>query len=192
MNDPYAAIVIGTSAGGLTALSRLLENLPADFSVPLIIVQHRSKEPRDLLEEILQQRTRLVVKQADEKEQIKKGIVYIAPPDYHLLIEEDQTFSLTADERVCYSRPSIDVLFDSAAGVYKEKLIGIILTGANADGSQGIISISRNRGITISQDPEEAQYSTMPQAAIQTGKVRYILPLQKISDFLIHNCFGEK
>lgn len=185
-NKKYQAIVIGTSAGGLIALSSLLENLPVNYPIPIIIVQHRSKEPRDLLEEILQGKCKMKVKQADEKEKIESGFIYIAPPDYHLLIEKDFTFSLTADEAVLYSRPSIDVLFESAASVYKDKLIGIILTGANSDGANGLRRIAENNGLTIVQTPDDAQFSVMPLAAIATQKVNFILSLLKIQSFLLN------
>ena len=183
--NTYEAIVIGTSAGGLLALSTLLEAIPENYPIPLVIVQHRSKEPKDLLEEILQGRTKIKIKQADEKEKIEGSKVYIAPPDYHLLIEKDRTFSLTTDEPVLFSRPSIDVLFESAANVYKEKLIGIILTGSSSDGKIGIKAISKNKGLTIAQDPKEAQFPVMPLAAINSKEVKYILNLDQIKTFLL-------
>lgn len=183
--DKYKAIVVGTSAGGLLAVSTLLEKLPKHYPVPIIIVQHRSKEPTSLLEEILQSKCRIKVKQADEKEKIENGIVYIAPPDYHLLIENDFTFSLSADEPVRFSRPSIDVLFESAVSVYKDKLIGIVLTGTNNDGELGIKAIAENNGLTIVQNPKEAQFPAMPLAAIHTGKVDHIFTLSEIQGFLL-------
>jgi two-component system, chemotaxis family, protein-glutamate methylesterase/glutaminase len=181
----YSAIVVGASAGGLTALTSILCALPKSFSVPIIVVQHRSKEERDLLETVLQQKCEIRIKQADEKEMISPGFVYIAPPDYHLLIESSMSFSLTIDETVNYSRPSIDVLFESAAQVYREKLIGIVLTGSNSDGSNGIKLIHKYRGLTIAQNPDEAQYSAMPLASIRTGAVKKILMLKEIHQFLI-------
>jgi two-component system chemotaxis response regulator CheB len=186
-NGKYQTVVIGTSAGGLSALSFLLEKLPFNYPVPIIIVQHRSKEPRDLLEEILQAKCKMKIKQADEKEKIKKGFVYIAPPDYHLLIENDFTFSLTSDEAVLFSRPSINVLFESAASVYKNKLVGIILTGSNSDGANGISSIAENGGLTIAQKPEEAQFPMMPLASIETKKVNLIFTLAEIQSFLLNS-----
>ena len=183
--DKYKAIVIGTSAGGLLALSSLLEKLPQNYSVPIIIVQHRAKEPTNLLEEILQSKCRIQVKQADEKEIIDSGIVYIAPPDYHLLIENDFAFSLSADEPVRFSRPSIDVLFESAASVYKDKLVGIILTGTNNDGVLGIKAIAENNGLVIVQNPKEAQFPAMPLASIHTQKVNHIFTLSEIQEFLL-------
>lgn len=180
----YQAIVIGTSAGGLYALSDLLKQLPVDYPVPLIVVQHRSKDQRDLLEEVLQSKCKISIKQADEKEKIKGGYVYIAPPDYHLLIESDMTFSLSSDDMVLYSRPSINVLFESAAGVYKDKLIGIILTGANSDGASGISMIKKFGGLTIAQAPEEAQFPFMPDASIETKNIQQIWTIAEIQNFL--------
>lgn len=184
-DNKYDAIVVGTSAGGLAALSILLEGLPSGYQVPVIIVQHRSKEPGGLLEELLQAKCRVMVKQADEKEIIKQGHVYIAPPDYHLMIEKDHSFSLTADEPVSFSRPSIDVLFESAAGVYKNRLVGIVLTGSNSDGAFGIRAIADHNGVTIAQSPGEAQFPAMPLAAISTNRVRHVLTLLEIQAFLL-------
>ena len=182
----YEAIVIGTSAGGLYALKAILEKLPADFPLPVITVQHRAKNERDLLEEILQNSCYLRIKQADEKERIEPGTVYFAPADYHLLIEKDRTFSLSVEEHNNYSRPSIDILFETAAEAYREKLIGIILTGANHDGANGIKKISEYEGLTIAQNPATAQYPVMPQAAVNTKKIKYILELDTIAGFLLN------
>jgi len=179
------AIVIGTSAGGLTALSILLEKIPPIYPLPLIVVQHRSKDQKTLLEEVLQPKCKIQIKQADEKEKIEKGIVYIAPPDYHLLIEKDLTFSLSCDELVLYSRPSIDVLFESAAIAYKDGLIGIILTGANSDGAAGLQTIKKHGGITIAQSPAEATFPRMPSSAIDNGGVMYILTLKEIQEIIL-------
>lgn len=182
---PYSAIVIGTSAGGLAALTRLLSAIPQNYTIPVIVVQHRSKEERDLLEIVLQQKCRISIKQADEKEMIKPGFVYIAPPDYHLMVEADRSFSLSIDSIVNYSRPSIDVLFESAAQVYKERLIGIVLTGSNGDGANGIKAIHRHHGLTIAQDPNDAEYPVMPAAGIRTGVIKRILTLGDIQQFLV-------
>ena len=185
INEKYKAIVIGASAGGLFALSFVLEELPADFPVPVMIVQHRSKDQRDLLEEVLQSKCRIRIKQADEKEKIESGLVYIAPPDYHLLVEADRTFSLSADEPVRFSRPSIDVLFETAATVFKDSLIGIIFTGASNDGAAGMAAIKKYGGLTIAQDPAEAQFPYMPAASIETKEVKHIWTLSVIKSFLL-------
>ena len=186
-NRKYSAIVIGTSAGGLAALTTVLGNLPADKCVPIIVVQHRAKEQRDLLEEVLQRKCKLQVKQADEKERLEKGVVYIAPPDYHLLVENDLTLSLSSDELVMYSRPSIDVLFESAAMVYKERLTGILLTGASSDGTKGMQLIKQYGGLTIAQLPAEAQWPAMPKAAVDSGAAMQVLTLQEIHETILNN-----
>jgi two-component system chemotaxis response regulator CheB len=181
----YDAIVIGASAGGLYVIIRILKLLPANFNKPVIVVQHRSRDERTLLEDVLQQKCQVKIKQADEKELIKPGTVYFAPPDYHLLIERDGTFSLSCDAPVNYSRPSIDVLFETAADVYKEKLLAIILTGANKDGSYGIKKIAGMGGTTIAQAPETADYPEMPKAAIRTGYVQQVLDPEAIGQYLL-------
>lgn len=185
LNKKYKTIVIGTSAGGLFALSVILEKLPSGYPVPLVVVQHRSKDQKGVLEEVLQIKCKISIKQADEKEKIEGGFVYIAPPDYHLLIENDQTFSLSSDEPVHFSRPSIDVLFETAAMVFKDTLIGIILTGANDDGAAGIAAVKEYGGLTIAQHPDEAQFPFMPEASIETKSVQYIWSLTEIKNFLL-------
>ena len=181
----YDAIVIGASAGGLYVMISILKVLPANFGIPIIVVQHRSKDERTLLEEVLQQKCKVTIKQADEKEMIQPGTVYFAPPDYHLLIENDGSFSLSCDAPVNYSRPSIDVLFETAADVYKHRLLAIILTGANKDGSYGIKKIAQLGGTTIAQSPETADYPEMPKAAINTGYVQQVLKPEAIGYFLL-------
>lgn len=185
----YEAIVVGTSAGGFQALTAILERLPKNYSIPIIIVQHRAKDSMHLFEEVLQRRCPILVKQADEKEKIVEGTAYVAPPDYHLLVESDRTFSLSTEPPVQFSRPSIDVLFESAAIVYREKLIGIILTGSNHDGASGIATVSNLGGLTIAQDPAQAEYSLMTVAAINTKKVKHVMQLAEIGGFLLslHN-----
>lgn len=134
---------------------------------------------------MLQNKSKIKIKQADEKEPIKAPCVYIAPPDYHLLIERDETLSLSSDRHVRYSRPSIDVLFESAAHVYQDKLVGIILTGANSDGANGIEEINKYGGATIAQCTHDADFPFMPKASIETGKIRYIWTLPQIQNFLL-------
>lgn len=185
VRNDFAAIVIGASAGGFHALIQLLEGIPRGYAVPIILVQHRWKNSGDLLEELLQRRCQITIKQADEKDRIVPGVAYVAPPDYHLLVETDHTLSLSSDLRVCYSRPSIDVLFESAAFAYKNKLIGIILTGANNDGAQGISAIKASGGLTIAQNPDEAQFPYMTKASIDTGAVQYIWSIATIRNFLL-------
>lgn len=184
MRNNYEAVVIGVSAGGFKALHVLLSGLPGNFSVPIVIVQHRRSSLDNYMVTSLNRHCRILVKEAEEKEKIMPGTVYIAPADYHLLVEKDRTFSLSVDEHVCFSRPSIDVLFETAADAYKECLVGIILTGANADGSAGIRKIKAGGGLTIAQDPATAEVKVMPLAAIATKSVDFILALQDIPTFL--------
>ncbi|MDP2388208.1 MAG: chemotaxis protein CheB [Bacteroidota bacterium] len=181
----FKAIVIGVSSGGITALKTLLPALPATFGIPVIIVQHLAFNSGDYWIEHLNEACEINIKEADEKEKIEKGMVYIAPPNYHLLIETDQTFSLSIDEKVNHARPSIDVLFESAAETFNQHLIGIVLTGLNNDGALGLKKIKEYGGTTIVQDPSTAESDIMPLSAIALSPVDYILPLNKISDLLI-------
>ncbi|MEI6948727.1 chemotaxis protein CheB [Paraflavisolibacter sp. H34] len=179
------AVVIGVSAGGLQLLGKLLERLPPEFRLPLIVVQHRAPESSEQLEQVLQARCRLRVKQADEKEPILGGTAYFAPPDYHLLVETDRTFSLSYDPPVNFSRPSIDVLFETAAATYDSRLVAIILTGASNDGTEGIRQVKSRGGLTIAQNPETAPYPYMPQSAINSGEVMQVLDPEQIGNFLL-------
>ena len=181
----YEAIVIGLSSGGMNALKIMFSLLPADFKTPIIIVQHISPRSENQWISLLNDKSNLLIKEADEKEKIEPGIVYIAPPNYHLLVEKDKTFTLTIEERVNYARPSIDVLFESAAEAYKSKLIGVILTGSNNDGTNGLKRIQEYGGLTIVQDPGTAESAFMPACAIAAIKPEYILPLEEIIELLI-------
>jgi len=181
----YEAIVIGLSSGGMNALKIMFSLLPADFKTPIIIVQHISPRSENQWISLLNDKSNLLIKEADEKEKIEPGIVYIAPPNYHLLVEKDKTFTLTVEERVNYARPSIDVLFESAAEAYKSKLIGVILTGSNNDGTNGLKRIQEFGGLTIVQDPRTAESAFMPASAIAAIKPEYILPLEEIIELLI-------
>ena len=181
----YQAIVIGVSSGGMSALKIIFSALPADFSLPIIIVQHVGPHSDSQWIKILNSQSLLQIKEADEKEKIQKGIIYIAPPNYHLLIEKNKTLSLTIDERVNFARPSIDVLFESAAEAYKNKLIGVILTGANHDGAKGLKSIKYYGGLAIIQDPETAESAYMPRSAIAVVNPDYLGSIEGITAFII-------
>lgn len=181
----YEAIVIGVSSGGMKAMKLLFTLLPKGFKTPIIIVQHMSAHSDSQWIQLLNDTYAIAIKEADEKEKIENGNVYIAPPNYHLLIEKDKTFSLTIDERVNYARPSIDVLFESAAEAYKNKLIGIILTGSNRDGTNGLKRIQEREGLTIVQDPKTAEAASMPTSAIAAMQPDYILSLEEIIKLLI-------
>ncbi|MDD4555352.1 MAG: chemotaxis protein CheB [Bacteroidales bacterium] len=184
VKNRYEAVVIGSSAGGLNALKTIFKCLDRSFRIPFIIVQHISPDSENYLIQILNDLNRLNVKEADEKEVPRRGMAYLAPPNYHLLVEPDRSFTLTVDERVNYARPSIDVLFETAAEAYRDALIGIVLTGANNDGSKGLKKIKEFGGVTIVQDPENAEVDSMPKAAIRTAKVDHILTLEGIAAFL--------
>ena len=178
----FRAVVIGVSAGGIQALSTLLPLLPKDFSLPILVVQHRLAGSDDYITKSLNQICAMQVKEAEEKEAVKAGCVYLAPADYHLLVERDQTLSLSVDEKVNYSRPAIDVLFESAAYAWSSGLIGIVLTGANSDGAKGLALVKQLGGTAIVQNPDTAEHGTMPRAALASAD--YVLELSKIGDML--------
>ena len=181
----YEAIVIGVSSGGMKAMKIMFSHLPKGFKTPIIIVQHISAHSDSQWIQLLNDTYTIDIKEADEKEKIEDGKVYFAPPNYHLLIEKNRTFSLTIDKRVNYARPSIDVLFESAAEAYKNKLIGIILTGSNSDGTNGIKRIQECGGLAIVQDPKTAEAAYMPISAISAIQPDYILSLEDIIMLLI-------
>ncbi len=181
---PLEAVVIGTSAGGLAALSRLVRGLSSHFPLPILVVQHVPAGTPTQLAEIFQRKTGLRVKEADEKEALRPATLYFAPPGYHLLLESDRSLSLSQDDAVHFSRPSIDVLFESAADALGPALLGILLTGANEDGAAGLAAIHHAGGLTIVQDPAEAEVDTMPRAALQRFAPDYLLPLRDIHQLL--------
>lgn len=179
----YEIVVIGTSWGGLAALRELIGGLPADFAVPVVVVQHRHKQSDNLLTNLLQERTRLCVCEVEDKAPIKQGYIYVAPADYHLLVEHG-FFSLSTEEPVRYSRPSIDVTFVSAADTYADRSAGVVLTGANADGSRGLKRIFQRGGLAIVQRPETAESPAMPLAALASVPEARALTLGEISSTL--------
>ena len=180
----YEAVVIGVSAGGIEALKVLLPALPAAFPLPIAIVQHRDRRSDGFLAEYLNARTRIVVSEAEDKEPFCPAHAYLAPAGYHLLIESDRSLSLTVDEPVNYSCPSIDVLFESAANVFAQSLIGVVLTGANRDGSQGLKTIKAHGGLAVVQDPQTAAVMTMPRAALEATPVDHMVALERIAPLL--------
>jgi two-component system chemotaxis response regulator CheB len=177
-------IVIGGSSGSLEVLMKILPVLKKDFSVPVLIVVHRNTTANSALTELLSSRTTLNVKEADEKDVLEPGCIYIAPPDYHLLTEADKTLSLDASEKVNYCRPSIDVSFISAAVAYKEALAVILLSGANADGAEGIKMVKESGGITLIQDPTEAGVPYMPEQALLTNAVDRVMTTEAMVSWL--------
>lgn len=179
----FELIVIGASRGGLHALQRVLADLPGEFPLSVVIVQHRERGSDETLSTLLQQRSTLPVSEMEDKETIQRGHVYLAPSDYHLLIE-DGHFALSIDAPVQCARPSIDVLFASAAEAYRERVVGVLLTGASADGAQGLAAIKQHGGLTVVQDPATAEARAMPEAALAAAAVDRILPLGAIGSFL--------
>jgi two-component system chemotaxis response regulator CheB len=172
---------MGSSWGGLHALETVLSGLSPDFRTPIVIAQHRSADSGSgALGRMLSVRSGLDVCEAGDKDEIEEGRVYLAPADYHLLVEPEG-FALSTEDTVQYSRPSIDVLFDSAADTYADGLVAVVLTGANADGSYGLERVKRRGGIAIVQDPATAERREMPDAAIATGVVDHVLPLEEIA-----------
>jgi two-component system chemotaxis response regulator CheB len=183
----FELIVIGCSLGGMRALELVLGALPATFPVPLAVVQHRHKASNEGLPTFLRRSAKLKVVDVDDKLWIKPGTVYLAPADYHLLVERGM-FSLSVDDRVAYSRPSVDVLFESAADAYADKVVGVVLTGSNSDGARGVKRIKKRDGFVVAQDPKTAEAPEMPQAAIDAARVDRILPLERIGPFLVELC----
>jgi len=170
-------------------MSELLDVLPDDVDLPVVLAQHRAPDSeRESLEALLRKHTRRSVVEAGDKDEIRPQHVYVAPPDYHLLVEADGSFALSTDERVQYARPSVDVLFESTADAYGERTIGIVLTGANADGAAGLLAIRDVGGVAIVQDPETAEARQMPDAAIHATAVDAILPVREIGKFLLGLC----
>lgn len=184
MSEPSVrAVVIGASAGAIDALSRILPALPADFSAPILVVVHVPAD-RSELQGLFRPKCRIKVKDAEDKEPILPGTVYFAPPDYHLLVEADRTIALSVDDPVLYSRPSIDVLFESAADSYGSGLIGVILTGANEDGAKGLRAIEAAGGVVLVQAPSEAFARAMPEAALALCSKALCLPVDAIATHL--------
>ncbi len=180
----YDAIVIGSSAGGFAALAEVLPRLSAAVPQAVVVVQHLHPDGGEYMVEFLAERCVLPVKEAEDKEPVLPGVIYVAPAQYHLLIERDRTFALSADEKVHYARPSIDVLFESAAAAYGPRVIGVVLTGANADGAAGLAAIKARGGLAVVQDPSTAEVSFMPQAALEAATPDHLLDLAAIGRLL--------
>jgi len=178
------AIVIGASAGGVEALGLILPSLPAKFRPAVLIVLHLPRERPSLLVEIYEKRCALPIREADDKEPIEPGTIYFAPPDYHMLVERNRQIALSTEEPVHYSRPSVDVLFESAADVFGSRLLGVILTGANEDGAAGLHAIHRAGGITVVQQPDSAKVPLMVVSALQRNPADFVLSLPEIAQLL--------
>jgi two-component system chemotaxis response regulator CheB len=188
----YELVVIGTSVGGLQALIALLGNLPATFSLPIVVVQHRSPGGKSGIADVLQDYAALRIVEADDKEPIEGGHVYLAPADYHLLIEPDRTLALSTEGPVYYARPSIDVLFESAAEVYRDSLIGVVLTGASADGARGARRIKEFGGWLVVQDPATAESRVLPDAALAAATADEVVSLDQLPRSLRHLATAER
>jgi two-component system, chemotaxis family, protein-glutamate methylesterase/glutaminase len=184
LGDTIDGVAIGTSAGGIDALSVLLPALPPTLQAAVFVVIHLPRERRSLLVDVFQPTCAVPVREALDKDVVEPGTVYFAPPDYHLLIDRGPQLALSADDLVNFSRPSVDVLFESAADVYGDRLLGIILTGASHDGALGLDAVRRAGGRTVVQRPDTAQVPTMVESALQRGPVDYVLTLDEIAALL--------
>lgn len=181
----FDIVAITASAGGVNAISTLLAGLPRDFPAAIVIVQHLDPHHRSLMAEVLSRRTSLIVKQAQEGDVLKPATVFVAPPDRHLLVNPDGTVSLSRSELVHFVRPSADLLFDSMAASYKHRCIGVVLTGTGSDGAFGVESIKKVGGVVLAQNEASSSFFGMPGAAIRTGGVDLVLPLDEIADTLV-------
>lgn len=189
-SGPPAVVALGTSWGGLHALRTILGALPRDLGAAVVVVQHRSADShptafRDLLGAV----TQLRVSEADDKQPLEPGHVYIAPPGFHTLVEDDH-LELSMEAAVEFSRPSIDVLFESAAESYRDRCAGVVLTGANADGAAGLARVAELGGAAIVQDPDSAERDEMPRAAVAAVPSAHVLPLEQIAPALVELCTG--
>ena len=182
---PVKAVVIGASAGGVEALLTIFAGLKSGYRLPIIVVLHLPDERRSQLAEVFARRVALPVREAQDKQPIVPGTLYFAAPGYHVSVEHDLSLSLSQEEPVHYSRPAIDYLFESAADVYQQRLAAILLTGANQDGARGLSQVKQSGGLTIIQDPDEAQVATMPRAALELFQPDCILPLSGIGRLLV-------
>jgi two-component system chemotaxis response regulator CheB len=185
LHNQYKAIVIGGSAGSFQVISSILQALPDDFPLPIIMCLHRLKHVRSGFVEALNIKSIKEIEEPDDKDTIKKGKIYLAPANYHLSIELGNTFAVSTEEMVNNSRPAIDITFQTAAYVFRSKLIGILLSGANKDGAAGMQKIVEKGGLSIVQDPSECLIDTMPTSAMKLTKIDYILTTQQIIDFLL-------
>jgi two-component system, chemotaxis family, protein-glutamate methylesterase/glutaminase len=177
-------IVLGGSAGALDALTTILPALPPSFAVPVVVVVHMRPDKPSYLAQVLSVHCSLPIKEIEDKEPLSPGVIYVAPPNYHVLVERDGCLSLSVDELVHFSRPSIDVLFESASVAYGSSVLGVLLAGANEDGARGLSSIRGAGGITVVQSPETSQMRAMPEAALRVRADHQVLPVGEIGYFI--------
>ena len=182
--EPRKVVVVGASAGAVQALLTILPALPARFALPVLVVVHIPPDRDNMLVPLLQSKCRITVKEAEDKEPIEDGVVYFAPSDYHMLVETNQSLALSTDEAVNFSRPSIDVLFESAADAFGAEVVGVILTGANHDGAAGLRKIHAAGGMAIVQDRAEAYATAMPDAALQACPAARTMTIDAITTYL--------
>ena len=184
LDTKYRAIVIGGSAGSFQPITRILASIPEDFPIPIFLCLHRLKHVRHGFVEALSIKSNKKVQEPLDKETIKRGSVYLAPANYHMAVELGNTISLSTEGLVNNSRPSIDVTFETIAYAYRDKLVGILLSGANKDGAFGMAKVKQKGGLTVIQDPEESMINTMPSAALKTTTIDYSLTVEKIIKLL--------
>lgn len=187
----FAVVAIAASAGGVKVLSFLLSRLPADFAAAIAVVLHTSPHTPNLMPQILHRQTALVVKEAVADEAVCAGVVYMAPPDWHLLIQRNHTITLSHTQKINYARPAADILFESVAAAYGRQAIGVVLSGRGQDGANGIAAIKHQGGCAIAQDPTTAEFAGMPQAAIDTHLVDWVMPLEQIPPLLMRLVCGK-
>ena len=185
VSSKYKAIVIGGSAGSFQPVTRILSTIPKDFPIPVFLALHRLKHVRNGFVEALSIKSPKIITEPNDKEPIKKGGVYLAPANYHLALELGNTISLSTEPLINNSRPAIDILFESASYVFRDKLIGILLSGANKDGAYGMKKISERKGLTIVQDPDDSQINAMPTAALAATSIDHVLNVDDILEFLL-------
>ena len=181
LGEPYGIVAIAASAGGVTALGRVLGGLPAGFPVPVVVVQHLDPRHQTILAEVLGRRVKLPVRLAEEGQRTEPGMIYIAPPNRHLLVEAGGTLTLSSSELVHFVRPSADLLFESVAGSYGPRAIACVLTGSGSDGAMGATAVKARGGTVIAEDPQLAEFKGMPEAAVASGSVDFVLPLDEIA-----------
>lgn len=184
VSTPCDAVVIGGSSGSIDVLLKLLPNLKAPLPLAIILVLHRKNAVESTMTELFASKTTIPVKEVEDKDPVEPGTIYIAPADYHLLIEQNREFSLDSSEKINFSRPSLDVTFESAAEVYGPSLVGIILSGANADGTNGLKAVKQAGGLIIAQKPETAQVAYMPEHAILHNTIDFIFDVSELATFI--------
>jgi two-component system, chemotaxis family, protein-glutamate methylesterase/glutaminase len=184
MNSRCELVIIGGSAGSLDVILNVLPDLRPNLPFAIVVVLHRKGSLNSTLTDVLANKTKIPVTEVEEKEPVLPSRIYIAPPDYHLLFESNRTFSLDSSEKINYSRPSIDISFESAADIYKNAAVGLLLSGANTDGTEGLLSIKRFDGITAIQDPADARVPLMPETALKSMKIDKVLKDREIAGFI--------